>query len=364
MNWFKTYIKSFLIKLANYVVTLPFIDISKIHSKVIDRMEQDEAVFITQHKRPKNSGDFNIKPQSSVKKSVTAIVLQGPVLAKDDFTYQSVLFYAKNFKDTIIIVSTWADEDPVIINKLKAAGAIVILNNKPAIPGNANINYQIVSSINGIAKAKAMGAAYVMKTRTDQRIYGLNVIDYFLNLIELYPLKNIQVQKQRLIIPSINTFLYRLYGITDMLMFGDVDDMILYWGADLDDRVIPVDNNIPTVKSFADLRVSEVYLCTEFLKKTGKSLQWTFEDSWKVFADNFCVVDHQTIDLYWPKYFPHTEYRNRYYLANNTHQLITFADWLSLYQNNYYMPPNDVLNYKVGAYFKLICLSYLFFNLC
>lgn len=352
MDTFNKYFRSFLSKIIDYALSCQLVDLSQLHLNIIKQLENKESVFITEHKRPKDSGAFNIKPQSSNSKSLTAIVLQGPILTTDDFTYQTLLFYAKNFKDSILIVSTWSDEDSALINKLKTTGAIVIQSDKPSIAGNANINYQIVTSINGILKAKEMGAAYVMKTRTDQRIYGLNVTGYFLNLIELYPLKNITVQKSRLIVPNINTFLYRMYGVTDMLMFGDIDDMILYWDADIDERIIPESNYVYTVKEFANLRVSEIYLCTEFLKKTDKIIQWNLKDSWTVFAENFCVIDYQSIDLYWPKYSPHTEFRDRYYFANNTHQLITFNDWLSLYLNRYHMPSDDFLNYKVGENFS------------
>jgi hypothetical protein len=349
----KRYYKSYLSKLIDYAISRRLVDLSQLHTHVVEQIENDEAVFITEHKRPKNSADFNIKSQLSSRDESVAIVLQGPILTTDDFTYQTLLLYAKNFKNAILIVSTWADEDEETIKKIQSTGAIVIQNGKPAIAGNAHINYQITSANSGILKARELGAAYVMKTRTDQRVYGLNVTDHFLNLMETYPLKNTSVQKQRLIVPNINTFLYRMYGITDMLMFGDIQDMILYWSAEHDNRIIPDEKDVHTVKEFANLRVSEIYLCTEFLKKTGKKIEWTIADSWQVFASNFCIVDYQSIDLYWPKYLPHTEYRNRYYTANNTHQLIAFTDWLSLYHNNYLTPPDTYLQYKVGESFVL-----------
>src|SRR6185503_18530873 len=127
--------------------------------------------------------------------------------------------------------------------KIRNEGAMVVLSDKPEYAGYSNINNQIKSSIAGIFKAKELGVKYVMKTRTDQRIYGLNVVDYFINLIRIFPLKNINVQKERLIVPSLNTYLFRIYGISDMTMFGDIDDMILYWNADYDDRKITIDKN-------------------------------------------------------------------------------------------------------------------------
>jgi hypothetical protein len=352
MRRLKRFIKDFFFKIIDYLISISFIDLDRIHLSIIKKIEKKEDVFMTEHKRPKFSCDFRIQPQKSIAKSLTAIVLQGPVLKEHDFTYETVLFYAGNFKDSIIVVSTWVDEDESVLNRLKEAGAVIVLNQKPEAAGISNINYQITTSINGILKAKELGAEYVMKTRTDQRIYGLNVIDYFLNLIQLYPLKNINVQKERLIVPNINTFLYRLYGISDMLMFGNIEDMILYWNADYDKRIIIKENTYGfDIKSFGELRVCEIYLCTEFIKKTGKEIGWNFHSSWDVFANNFCIVDYHSIDLYWPKYFPHNEIRNRYYSANNTHQLLTFSDWVSLYQSFYRLPSDRILTYREGESF-------------
>ncbi|MES2278859.1 MAG: WavE lipopolysaccharide synthesis family protein [Bacteroidota bacterium] len=350
----KNHIKSFLFKVVDWVTSLPFMDLNRIHLKVIEKLELKDNTFITEHARPKYSKSFGIQPQLSGYNEKIALVLQGPLVKDDNFTLETVLFYKANFKDAVIIVSTWSDEDANLINKIEATGAVILLNQKPAFAGISHINYQITSSINGILKARELGAQYVMKTRTDQRIYGLNVIGYFLNLIKLYPLKNLQVQKQRLIIPNINTFLFRIYGISDMLMFGNIDDMILYWNADHDQRLLKSEETLGlNIKEFSELRACEIYLSTEFLKKTGKKLHWTIEDSWHVFANNFCIVDYHSIDLFWPKYAPHQEFRNRYYNSNNTHQLITFGDWLSLY-NSLYTPPNDkILNYHEGEDFRL-----------
>lgn len=349
------YIKRLLLKVVKYIASLPFMGMDEIHNHIIGEVERRQDVFLTQHKRPKSNKSFGIKPQRlSVPNPLTAIVLQGPILSDNNFTEQTILFYQSNFKDAIIIASVWDDESPDLLDKITRTGAVVLLNKKPAFAGVSHINYQITTSINGILKARELGAQYVLKTRTDQRIYGLNMLDYFFNLIKQFPLKNIQVQKQRLIVPNLNTFLFRLYGISDMMMFGHVEDMILYWNAEHDHRHLTHENTSGlSIGDFARKRACEIYLCTEFLKKTGKEPGWDIADSWRVFADNFCIVDYHTIDLYWPKYAPHQEFRNSYYQANNTHQLITFADWLALYNNTYIPPSTEVLNRHEGEYFDL-----------
>lgn len=321
------------------------------HLNVIQKLEKVENVFLTEHRRPKEHVAYNIKPLTTRTQPKIAVVIQGPIIIVDNFTLETILLYKKNFKNTILIVSTWIGEDEPTLLKLKSLGIEIILNEKPLISGHSHINYQIKSSITGIKRAKELGAKYVMKTRADQRIYGLNTIEYFLNLIASFPLRNVSLQKERLIIPSINTFLFRLYGITDMMMFGNTDDMILYWNAEPDNRVINDQGVIYTGKSFAEISVCEVYLSTQFLKKTGRNLKWTIEDSWSVYAESFCCVDYNSIDLFWPKYLPHTEFRNRYYSHNNTHQLLTFNDWFSIYNKTYHYPNEKILTFNEGDYF-------------
>ncbi len=316
---------------------------------LLDKVERSKKIFYTEHKRPQRSIDFNVASQALKQNIKTAIVLQGPLMLENDFTLETVRIYKKNFKGSEIIVSTWATEDRSVIEKMQQENITVVLSEKPAYAGISNINYQIVSTINGIMKAKESGAQYVIKSRTDQRIYAVNVMNFFLNLQKTFPLKNNSIQKERLIIPNINTFLYRMYGVSDMTMFGNIDDMILYWNADHDTRVPSYDpTKKVTVDDFAHYRACEIYLCTEFMKKIGKEPKWTIEDSWKTFAAIFCVIDHSSIDIFWPKYTRHVEFRNLYYASSHTHQLLKFSDWLSFYNDSYQVPDEGILEYGEG----------------
>lgn len=329
----KEIINTLILKIVDYALTGPYTkNVELIHEKVVKRIEKGEAVFFTEHKRPKKSTAINIKPQESIDIPSTAVVLQGPLIEEDDFTFETILLYKKNFPSSIIILSTWNDEDNLLIEKIKTNGIIVLQNERPVYEGMQNINYQIASSAAGILRAKELGARYVLKSRTDQRIHALNVIDYFLSLIESFPIQGVIVQKQRLIALSLNTFLYRLYGVSDMCMFGNIDDMLLYWNINHDERNLSIDMLKKwDLESYSELKLCEMYLCTEFMKKTGKEILWTLEDSWEVIANQFCIVDYHSIDIYWPKYLPHCEFRNKYYNSNNTHQLMSFSYWLSLY---------------------------------
>ncbi|MBU0614332.1 hypothetical protein KJ766_03585, partial [Patescibacteria group bacterium] len=183
-------------------------------------------------------------------------------------------------------------------------------------------------------KAQELGVEYAFKTRTDPRIYAPNVADYLYNITEVFPVRAGYSQKKRIVGVSLNTFKYRMYGLSDMLIYGHIDDMILYWNAEFDQREFGVEKikeDHTSLRDFARWRVCEVYLATEFLLKVGRNFEWTLKDSWEVFADHFCVVDKEQLDLFWPKY-NRLEYRF-VYTEEVKFQELTFREWLNIYNN-------------------------------
>jgi hypothetical protein len=225
-----------------------------------------------------------------------------------------------------------------MIKELENFGASVILNEKPKNRGISNINLQIISTRRGIEYAKKKGAGFILKTRSDQRLYATNTYEYFRNLLSIFP-PHSKFVNQRIIGISLNTFLYRMYGLSDMLMFGDVNDVLKFWSVKLDDRDpdLPSDASTPsevTLREFAEWNACEVYLTTEFLKSVGHTPKWTLNDSWDAFRKYFCIIDKESIDLFWNKYTT-LEYRwLQYNLPLNAFSEITFRDWLRIYKND------------------------------
>jgi len=108
---------------------------------------------------PKLKGDFNFSVSREKEKSDAdvAMVIQGPVVGKDDFTYNSIRFYKQIFPDVKIILSTWDTEDKNTIKRIKTLGIEVLLNKMPEEQGFAHINCQIKSMSEGIKYAREMG---------------------------------------------------------------------------------------------------------------------------------------------------------------------------------------------------------------
>ena len=172
-------------------------------NKKLIKTFDEKPLFFKDYKAISN--DFK-SPQS------LAIIMQGPILYDHDFTIETIKLYLRNFPNCPIIVSTWDYEAPNTLNIIENLGCIVIKNTIPQIKDYAHVNYQIKSTRTGLQKAKELGYKYVIKTRTDQRMYETNIAEFLFNILDKFPLDaSIKAQKQRLVTLSLNTFKYRLY---------------------------------------------------------------------------------------------------------------------------------------------------------
>jgi hypothetical protein len=268
-----------------------------------------------------------------INKHKYAIVVQGPMISDSDFTLNSLYLYRKNFPDAIIILSTWPIQDD-IINHCQNNNIIVIQNIMPLNPGISNINLQILTTRAGIEKAQELGAIYVLKTRTDQRLYHPSLLDYLYNLVISFPVTNkYKNQTSRIVGISLNSYKWRLYGLSDMFLYGHISDMIKYWCIPLDERTDALEerkNAGQTWLEFSLWRVCEVYLCSHFLTSLGRKLSFTLKDSLYAYKDHFIIVDHYSIGLYWHKY---SLISDRYLYRDMPYPELGFNDWMMLYNN-------------------------------
>ncbi len=306
----------------------------------IQKRELLGHVGITTHERLLDASNINTFSDALKECASVGIVIQGGLKKEHDFTLQTIKIYRQHFPDAHIILSTWENEDAGYLNRIRAEGIDIVLSPLPVISGFNNINYQIVSSVAGIKMAASKNCVYVYKTRTDQRMYAPNINEYLVKLLEQFPITHGFLQKQRLVAVSLNTFKYRLYGISDMFMFGNTIDMLSYWDCPLDERTIPINDfyGMSTL-DFAKHKTCEVYLFTNYLDKLGIPYHWTLKESYERMAEHFVVIDKESIDLYWPKY-TRQEYRWLSYANITMHQEINFREWLILYA----ALPNKIIN--------------------
>lgn len=270
--------------------------------KILAYFECKLNLYLRVHSRPKFFDEHTKHLYQSYPDVGPAfgILLQGPIIAEDNFTLQTVKQYKYIYPNVIIIVSTAVDSDQFLIKDIEDAGVNVITYQIPEFKGISNVNMQILSTMAGLRFLKEKGVKYMLKGRTDQRCSKqVDFLSFMRNLQTVFPVHD-AVIKERLIIISTNAFSTRFYPITDMFMFGRIVDMELYWNMPLD-TAVEYDKD-PDWVTFMKYNVAEGYLVNNFFKKINFIPNWTSEDSEYFLSKYFCIIDQEQVDLYWLKY--------------------------------------------------------------
>lgn len=306
----------------------------KIISLFLNILEPGVGEFFTFYTRPMYAVGVSIIPACPVHDySEYAIVMQGPIALKHRFTLETLLLYKKYFPNAFIVLSTWEGEDIYTVNCVRNAGIEVILNKKPDA-GLFNVNLQTVSSMAGLRLVAKMNKKYVLKTRTDQRIYNSESLIFLSNLLKNFPV-TIPGFKQKGRLIGIGAYNYKIkrkpYHLVDNLIFGYIEDVLLYFGADF------ISDNPPALEFLKDRYpnapfTAEGYLFTEFLKKIGHKPENTPEDYLRSLAMHCILADARSLGWYWFKYKRFIEYQNlEWTYKNNGH--LSFVEWFNLYNS-------------------------------
>jgi hypothetical protein len=263
-----------------------------------------------------------------IKNPQIGIVIQGPIRHDFDFTLQTVTLYLTNFQESPIVLSTWDDEDISAFLTLAAENSnfYIVTQSKPSNPGIRNINLQISSTLAGLKKLEALKSKYAIKTRTDQCFFDP------LALVKLKNAYTIYSKEQRILVLSLNSFLFRPYGASDLFQFGLIEILVEFWSASPDSR-LPVDNFVFTASSnlreYAKKEICEVYLTTNFLRRKGEVLDFSLHNSLLMYRKYFIILDTASIDLVWDKYTSHSNRWNQTSFPK-PFQEISEGLWLSL----------------------------------
>ena len=304
--------------------------------------------YFSYHLRPKNSKDFNLESTCTINEKI-AIIIQGPIQERFTFLKNTLKIYKKIFKNSIIIISTWENENKDLLSSLEDQNIFIIFNKEPEKSHN-NINHQILSTNTALKFAIEKGAKYSLKTRADVRIYKNNLETYLISLIKTFPIKQNNLINSRIIVPSLNTFKFRIYSLSDIVMFGESKDLIEYFKLEffreglkkfnLDEKNFLKDGT-PVV--------AEIFLCSRFINSLEGKIDWDLHNWWQSLKNYFCIVDNSSLDLFWHKYNWEYEYRYLRTYADKFARAIDFQDWLSLYQgyeNNWQLASNEHEKYN------------------
>jgi hypothetical protein len=292
----------------------------------------DSKTFLTWHKRPRLTSN-NLSPSSMLEHSDTAIVLQGPVRREIRFVAETVKLYTRLHPGVHIIVSTWDDtpiEDVLLLGEL---GAEIVLSQPPKYSGVSNTNLQLVSSRAGLEAAKKMGAEFSLKMRVDQRLYSPASLSILKMLAGVPTGPTFRPSSlKRIAALSTDTFMSRIYGLSDFLTFGRTEDVLEYWSAPITVPKVAVggtEMNDSSQLADCTKEFPEVYVCSSFLERTGWHLGWSIQDWHKALVSRFAIADASTLDFFWNKYSSREHLWRRYGEISHLRE-VTWGDWLEL----------------------------------
>lgn len=240
-----------------------------------------------------------------------AIVVQGPIVYDEDFTYNSIRLYKRIYPGAAIILSTWeTEQNNEKFKDFYDLGINIKLSSLPEKRGFVSMNFQVKSSLEGVKMAETLGFEYVIKTRTDFRLHAEGVLSYIYNLTKRYPTED---GRERLTVlqPMLD---YPAYMVPDFIVFGNVRDMKNLW----DDTPYPEES---------DGRNPEVHIYERYFKRINKYIE-NAQEKVEEYIDLLCkeliIVDPEIYGYIWKKYsyegiMTFTEKRN----------ILTSIDWFN-----------------------------------
>ena len=274
-----------------------------------------------------------------------AVILQGPLDLNDHFTLNTIRYYRNALNIEHVILSTWSNEDAAELEKIRDCGGIVVLSEYPSCPGIGHANYQLASMQAGIAKALELGADFICKTRTDQRIYNEYAFDLMRNLlVQFPPFSQCRLKYRLLALGDHFDCMFFPYYIGDFLYFGHRDDMRYFLSVGLDTRSVR-----PPFTCYQercrDMTNAEIYLMKNFIKASGGQYEDSILSYWNFVKESLVLLDKGIVGLYWHKYDDrYCEHRrNASLLVNGVCRgtdVFSFSSWLSLYNGQLKYDPD------------------------
>ena len=141
------------------------------------------------------------------------------------------------------------------------------------------------------------------------------------------------------------TFKYRIYSLSDIVMFGETDDLIKYF--DIETFLNGLEkfglNENDLLKNETPV-VAEIFLCSRFINKLESQISWELKNWWEALKKYFCIIDNSSLDVFWYKYDWEYEYRYLRTYSGKFARAIDFQDWLALYNglnNNWHLATSE-----------------------
>ncbi len=297
-------------------------------------------LFVSIYFRPRFAEDVNLEPRFRDDQRSTVILIQGPLGKEKKFFLETLKLYRDFFSSSNVLVLPilWTSDRAAVEPSIYKYVDDCLFLDLPHENGIFNVDLQTYAISKGIEFAQKKGAVYALKTRTDCRIYDPDAISFLKSILSAFPLEDRETQEAvnfpqtRIIASSLITGFHRIYGLTDLLLFGCIADIALYFDPEKHSSWCEsnrVDINAPLIEGSPV--VSEIFLCARYLNVIGEELKWTKEHWHKCLAKYFCIVDSESIDLFWKKY--EWQFGQRFHrgYADRNGRMARFSDWLQIY---------------------------------
>lgn len=260
------------------------------------------------------------------------IVVQGQIVERNNVTMKIVDHYLKHFDKIRVILSTWDDTPTKLLSEfdtlLENPRFEIILNQAPDFAGVFNVNNQIVSTRKALIRAGEQ-SAFAIKTRTDQLLSSPSLLK---NLYALWLAHGETNEAEpKIVVSSLNTFGFRLYGASDMFQFGKTTTLKNFWDQSLDCRPeSELTQPSVSMRTEGRKRVAEVHLNSNyFMKIKGKTPSFSWTENLEFIRDSFVIIDQQALGQIWTK---NTNLANRWESERFPHKYYEFShlDWVSM----------------------------------
>ncbi len=257
------------------------------------------------------------------------ILIQGKVLHEGDLLIETLKRYMSMFPNVQVVVSTWEIEME-LKSKIEYLGAKLVISNQIEYPGTGNVNLQIQTTRAGL-DAFAKEVEFVLKTRTDMRIYDPMALEYLDSIFERFGKTE---KRTRILIPSFGSMKFRCYSASDQLQYSTKDCLINFWCCDFmtEDGNMELSNvgEYPGISrpvwATGGIQFAEEFLITQYLLRRGIRPDYTLAQSLQIYREDFVVINESHLDLVWIKNSKR-ELQNRAKHQNHSISLVPLTDW-------------------------------------
>jgi len=296
-----------------------------------------------------NPRDYNYLEATKYKKLVKpkwTFVVQGPILNLKHLKYliKNLNLIRDIFPGNKIVMSTYTQYG-ILVDKIprELYDELVLIDENLF---SSNFERQVASTHYGISAAKKYKTKFIIKMRTDQIIYYPGSLDIFEEMIKTYKDSDGK-GKNCLVASSYNSWLYRPFGVSEMLMAGHFSDMKKYWEYDDQIRNFKLRFNKPPKWLTGNNFYYESFLAVKYLAKCNfKFTDDIFKDTVEMYRKHFIIVDSMMINQNWFKRNPiwsgNSVVKSGYNLPSNSLIEISHADWLAFKLSSHTIRPDKL----------------------